>query len=48
MQIGYFLHWSIDTVLDLEHPARNRVLTEINKIHAILSGVDGVNKGMQE
>jgi hypothetical protein len=43
VQIGFFLHWSIDSVLDLEHPARNRVLNEISKINVLISGV-----GVQE
>jgi len=37
VHIAYFLHWSVDAVLDLEHPARNRVLTEIAKINTALT-----------
>jgi len=36
VHIGFFLHWPIDAVLDLEHPARHRVLTEISKIHSVV------------
>jgi len=29
VQIAYHLHWPLDTLLDLEHPARRRVLAEL-------------------
>ena len=29
VRIGYHLHWSLDSILDLEHPTRRRVLGEI-------------------
>jgi hypothetical protein len=31
--VGYYLHWSLDSILDLEHPARTRVIEEVGKIH---------------
>jgi hypothetical protein len=31
--VAYYLHWDLDKILDLEHPVRNRVITEIGKIH---------------
>jgi hypothetical protein len=32
--VAYYLHWSFDHILDLEHRTRTRVVTEIGKIHA--------------
>jgi hypothetical protein len=29
VRIARELHWPLDTILDLEHPARRRVLAEI-------------------
>jgi hypothetical protein len=31
--VAYYLHWDLDKILDLEHPVRTRVNTEIGKIH---------------
>jgi hypothetical protein len=30
--VAHHLHWSLDTILDLEHPARVRLLHEIRKL----------------
>ncbi|MEV7251162.1 DUF6760 family protein [Streptomyces cyaneofuscatus] len=35
--VAYYLHWSADSVLDLEHPARGRVIEEIGRINKRLS-----------
>jgi hypothetical protein len=32
--VAYYLHWDFDKILDLEHPVRTRVITEIGKIHS--------------
>jgi hypothetical protein len=32
VRIAYDLHWSLDTVLDLEHRQRGRVLAEIEAL----------------
>lgn len=32
--IAYYLHWSLDSILDLEHAARRRFIEEIGRIHA--------------
>ena len=32
VRIAYHLHWSLDTILDLEHPARRRVLAELDAL----------------
>lgn len=32
VRIAYFLHWPLDTLLDLEHPARRRVLTAVDAL----------------
>lgn len=33
MYVAYYLHWSADAVLDLEHPIRRRVIEEIGRIN---------------
>jgi hypothetical protein len=35
--IAYYLHWSFDSILDLDHPSRARVIEEIGAINARLS-----------
>jgi hypothetical protein len=30
--IAYHLHWSLDSILELDHPTRRRVLAEIARI----------------
>ncbi|MEV4591038.1 DUF6760 family protein [Streptomyces chartreusis] len=35
--VSYYLHWSVASVLDLEHPARARVIEEIGRINTQLS-----------
>ena len=31
--VAYYLHWSLDSILDLEHPLRLRLIEEICRIH---------------
>ncbi|MFF3159110.1 DUF6760 family protein [Streptomyces sp. NPDC057910] len=31
--VAYYLHWPLDSILDLEHPVRNKVIEEIGRIH---------------
>lgn len=31
--LAYYLHWSLNDILDLEHPARARMIEEVGKIH---------------
>ncbi|MFF4983945.1 DUF6760 family protein [Streptomyces sp. NPDC001046] len=38
--VAYYLHWSADSVLDLEHPARQRVIEEIGRINQRISARD--------
>lgn len=38
--IAYYLHWSFDTILDLDHTSRARVIDEIGKINNRLSAPD--------
>lgn len=38
MYVAYYLHWSMDSILDLEHQARNRVISEVGAIHRRLDG----------
>ena len=32
--VAYYLHWDLDRIIDLEHPTRTRVITEIGRIHS--------------
>lgn len=34
VRIAYYLHWSFDAVLDLQHPHRRLVLREIEALRA--------------
>jgi hypothetical protein len=36
--VAYYLHWSFDEILDLEHPLRSRLIDEIGKINEQISG----------
>jgi hypothetical protein len=38
--IAYYLHWSFDSILELDHATRARVIAEIGKINAQLSAAD--------
>jgi hypothetical protein len=31
--VAYYLHWNLDSILDLSHSVRERVITEVGKIH---------------
>lgn len=31
--VAYYLHWSLDSILDLEHGLRHRFIEELGKIH---------------
>jgi hypothetical protein len=35
--VAYHFHWSLDEILDLEHPLRERFVSEIAKINRRLS-----------
>ncbi len=35
--VAYYLHWSFDAILDLEHPVRSRLIDEIGKINQLVS-----------
>ena len=35
--VAYHLHWSMDTILDLEHPLRLRFVEEIGRINRRLT-----------
>ncbi len=39
--VAYYLHWSLDSILDLEHPARHRVISEVGSINTKLSELPG-------
>jgi hypothetical protein len=36
--VAYHFHWSLEEILDLEHPLRQRFVTEIGQINRRLSG----------
>ena len=31
--VAYYLHWGLDSILDLEHPVRRRFIEEIGSIN---------------
>jgi len=31
--VAYYLHWGMDSILDLEHPVRRRFIEEIGSIN---------------
>lgn len=35
--VAYHLHWSLDAILDMEHPLRQRFVAEIGRINQRLS-----------
>ena len=35
--VAYSLHWPFDSILDLEHPVRARLIDEIGKINELVS-----------
>jgi hypothetical protein len=38
--VAYYLHWSLPSILALEHPTRERVIEEIGKINVALGSGD--------
>jgi len=36
--VGYYMHWSLDEILSLEHPMRQRFVEEIGRIHTQMNG----------
>lgn len=38
--IAYYLHWSFDSIIELDHPTRARVIQEIGAINARTDGAD--------
>nr|WP_160311148.1 asparaginase [Streptacidiphilus anmyonensis] len=38
--VSYHLHWSLASVLDLEHPVRRRVIAEVSEINERLSAAE--------
>jgi len=37
-ELAYHFHWSLDTILDLEHPDRRRFLEEADAISGRIQG----------
>lgn len=38
MYLAYYLHWPLEEILGLTHPARARVIGEVGKINTRLAG----------
>ena len=38
--VGYYLHWPLDSILDMEHPVRRRFVEEVGKINRQVSESD--------
>ena len=38
--MAYYLHWTFESILDLEHPVRQRMIAEIGRIHTQLADQD--------
>jgi len=38
--VGYYLHWPLDSILDMEHPVRRRFVEEVGKFNRQLSESD--------
>lgn len=38
--VAYYLHWSLNEILDMEHPARASVIGEIGRIHSQLDSTN--------
>ena len=36
--VAYYFHWSLDEILEFEHPVRRRFVEEIGRINRSLSG----------
>ena len=36
--LGYYLHWSFDEILGLEHAMRQRFVEEVGRIHVQING----------
>ncbi|HEX4061752.1 MAG TPA: DUF6760 family protein [Streptosporangiaceae bacterium] len=41
--LAYYLHWSLEEILDLPHPVRDLMIGEVGKIHNQLSGETGAD-----
>ncbi|WP_342663369.1 DUF6760 family protein [Actinokineospora enzanensis] len=35
--VAYYLHWAFESIVDLEHPVRRRLISEIGHIHTRLA-----------
>ena len=38
--VAYYMHWSLDEILDLEHRLRQRFVEEIGRIHRRMAEED--------
>jgi len=36
--VAYYLHWSMDSILDMEHPLRARWASQVSKINQEING----------
>jgi hypothetical protein len=44
--IAYYLHWSFDSILELDHASRARVIWEIGKINSSDGALSGFQPGV--
>jgi Family of unknown function (DUF6760) len=35
--VAYYFHWTLDSIMDMEHPVRQRLIDEIGRIHVQMS-----------
>ncbi len=45
--IAYYLHWSFDSILELDHHSRARVIEEIGNINSRLNSSDESTAGWE-
>ncbi len=38
--VAYYLHWDLDSILDLDHAVRARVIGEVGRIHSAFGADD--------
>ena len=43
--LAYYLHWSLDAILDLPHQVRAQVIEQVGSINARLGGVTSFEPG---
>lgn len=44
--VAYYLHWSLDEILRLEHPVRERLIAEVGRINTAISDPNAPSPGV--